>query len=332
MARIEVLAAQPPIMTHITETSAYERHLLLVEGKPLNEWNNMAKEEREQTESFRFMVETLQNCNEAEIAEQEKLLEDSDLVDGELESTKVIDGKTYNSWKPWNCRGATKERLETCKARNYEESAHERLDEVITRLTEESDDGHFVTITNEERHERGFQIMEDNDWKYVYIQYSGGHDSGGIDEARIDLKDGTAIDIGWEAEALLAVCPRILSWMPGHPSDRVPLDLDHDIDGQDYAGQVIGQADRFFDHRPVDAWGNRFYWHSPCRSLAAITDNPFMDPIDDQFSSWAGDWQAHGQLEWDNRKKIDGKGNPDYRKRPSLEFDWQVYEAQSVPV
>jgi hypothetical protein len=216
-------------------------------------------------------------------------------------------------WKPWNSRGAVEQTIEKCKERNYEESAHERLDEVITRLTEESDDGHFATINIEERHIRGFQIMEDNDWEYVALHYSGGHDEGGVDEAYLLLKDGTEIEMGWDPMELLAACPRILGWQGC------------------WKATVTHEAGMQFFHKTSRTWNN---WHNPTAVLATTTDNPFMDSIDDQFGSWAGDWRADGNLNWDNRKKIDGKENPDYRGHPSLEFHEEVMcsEAQSVPI
>ena len=303
-------------MTQITKVnSAYERRLLTVEGKTLDEWNEMSKKEREQTKSFKHLCTILAECNEREIAELEAELKNPDIEEGTLEVNDRDDGSSWNRWQPYNCKGQKRERLDGCNARNYEEAAHERLEEKIVTLLEQSDDGHFFTIVEKSRAERGFALMEENDWEYIYLHYYGGHDSGGIEEATLLRKDGTETDMNWECKDILKKCPRILTWDTDilYPT----------VTGQDET--VTGEVDVFFVKKETTPYGGNPYWHSPVHSLSTTIDNPITDAVGDKFLSWAGDWSADGTLLWDLRKKVDGKKNPDYRAEPSLNYEITEY-------
>jgi len=303
-------------MTQITKVrSAYERGLLTVEGKTLNEWNGMSKKEREQSKSFQDLLEILKECNEQEIAEIEAALENPDLVEGELKVHERKDGSTHNSWKPYMCKGMNRKRLENCNERNYEEAAHERLEAKIEDLLKQSDDGHFFTIVRPSRAERGFALMEENDWEYIYLHYYGGHDSGGIEEATLLRKDGTETAMDWECEDIRKKCPRILTWNTNILYPKVT--------GQ---GQTVAsEVSVFFVKKEETHFGGRPYWHSPAHSLSTTIDNPITDAVGSEFHSWAGDWSADGTLVWDLRKKVDGEKNPDYRVKPSLNYEITEY-------
>ena len=310
-------------MEQITKVSSvYDRRLLTVEGKTLDEWDKMTKEEREQTKSYKTLFDSLKEVNESEIAELEAELEDPDRVEGKEKVHKRQDGSTWTSWEPWNCKGQSRERLANVKARNYEEETHSRLEKKIQELLEQSDDGHFYTITEPARYKRGFALMEENDWEYIYLRYYGGHDSGGIEEAELQCKgeDAFSLTPAWELDEIVKQCPRILTWTTDLEllTPRNP--------------PAACEVDTFFIKKIKPTYGGGPYWHSPVSTLQTVVDNPISDAIDNEFYSWAGDWSADGTLVWDLRKEIDGEENPDYGKQPSLNYEISEYVSKTESI
>ena len=309
-------------MEQITKVSSvYDRRLLTVEGKTLDEWDKMTKEEREQTKSYKTLFDSLKEVNESEIAELEAELEDPDRVEGEKQVHKRENGSTWTSWEPWRCKGQSRERLADVKARNYEEETHSRLEQKIAELLKQSDDGHFYTITEPARYKRGFALMEENDWEYIYLRYYGGHDSGGIEEAELQCKgeDAFSLTPAWQLDEIVKQCPRILTWTTD------TLFMTERGEGTELSRTHSCEVDTFFVKKGKPKYGGNLYWHNPVETLQTVVDNPISDAIDNEFYSWAGDWSADGTLVWDLRKEVNGEENPDYGKQPSLEYEISEY-------
>lgn len=115
--------------------------------------------------------------------------------------------------------------------------------------------------------------------KTAFVAYSGGNDDGGCDDVKLTLADDTEVQLG---NAYVSTADG--DWM---------LDAD---------GRIIPAGTKVTHHFEPLAVGSRRSYYRPATEQQ-IDDfeltQALCQPVNDRYGSWAGDFEAHGDLTYD---------------------------------
>jgi len=268
--------------------TAYKENIVLVESKTLPEWNNMNDDELMKTKSYGISLEYMTKDKILRLERAEKRLKESTYPE-------------YNEAREWESKSYLRLQLEGEKDSNSNENALLTLKGEIKRFSTAFPNNTFFT-SDKKQSEKGFLLMKELGWAWCRISFSGGHDSGGIDEIDYESETTSIQKTGhYDVESMIEKYTK------------------NCIEGKTPTG-----ADPFFS---IENQQNQDkYIH--LRKYHIKEDNPLLDGIYDKFD-FNGFPSVDGYIEWDLKKEILKDDvlvpNPDYKKTPIMQFRTTEY-------
>ena len=268
----------------MTETEEILRTIpIFVEGKSLTEWVALSSDEMKETESYKYALNFFQRKDERVIADMEAIINDPSKKHGDPENPRY-DTKLWAKQRIAQIAEQTPEEQSTDSLAGIIANLHDPLEECGGVVSSGAfDDNNFNMKPKGGTLALGYAALERAGWKKCEIDYSGGHDSGGIDLITITKNNGEVLEVAWQdfEEALKPASLPRLAPSSGWPAPKIP----HEI--EDEAIQIP----MFY----IAVEGESYH---PCH-IRIVTENALTLPVEQTFGSWAGNFDAQGTLVWD---------------------------------